>query len=210
MSISDDIAQLNQSLEAAANSGHLPLATSSEDIVPGEGSPDAHILLIGEAPGHHEQVQRRPFVGRSGQLLRNTLTEVGYPPGDVYISNIVKARPPENRDPTPAEIEAYRPFLNQEIKILDPKIIITLGRFSMAKFLPEVKVSHVHGRLHRVTWEGQPLYVLPMYHPAAGLRSGTVKSAFIADFQKLPKIMQWLSEQEESEELKQQVEEILF
>ena len=167
-------------------------------------------MLIGEAPGHHEQIQRRPFVGRSGQLLRTTLTEVGYPPGEVYISNIVKARPPENRDPFPAEIEAYRPFLNREIHLLQPKIIITLGRFSMAKFLPEVKVSHVHGRLHRVTWEDQSLYVLPMYHPAAGLRSSSVKSAFVADFQKLPKIMQWLSEQQETEQLKKQVEEVLF
>src|SRR5690606_18411603 len=121
-----------QELEAAAPS--LPLAQVATDIVPGEGSAEAKIMFIGEAPGYFEAVQRRPFVGKSGQLFRKILKEeAGYDETEVYISNIVKVRPPDNRDPLPKEIEAYKPFLNQEIEIIEPDLIVTLGRFSMAK-----------------------------------------------------------------------------
>ncbi|HNQ16675.1 MAG TPA: uracil-DNA glycosylase [Candidatus Woesebacteria bacterium] len=175
----------------------LPIAEKPTDIVFGEGSPDSEIVLIGEAPGYNEHVQRRPFVGRSGQLLRKTLTQVGFPPEQVYITNIVKARPPDNRDPSPEEILAYKPFLDQEISLIDPKLIITLGRFSMAKFLPDVKISQVHGRLHKVRWNGQIMYVLPMYHPAAALRSTQMLTAFTQDFEKVAKILIWVKEQSE-------------
>ena len=127
-------------------------------------------MFIGEAPGYYESVEHRPFVGKSGQLFRKTLGEIELPESEVYISNIVKVRPPDNRDPLPAEILAYKPFLNEEIEIIDPSLIVTLGRFSMTKFLPEVKVSQVHGRLHKIVWSGKPLFVLPMYHPAAARR----------------------------------------
>lgn len=173
----------------------LPIAEKPTDIVFGEGSPDSEIVLIGEAPGYNEHVQRRPFVGRSGQLLRKTLTQVGFPPEQVYITNIVKARPPDNRDPSPEEILAYKPFLDQEISLIDPKLIITLGRFSMAKFLPDVKISQVHGRLHKVRWNGQIMYVLPMYHPAAALRSTQMLTAFTQDFEKVSKILDWVKQQ---------------
>jgi len=153
-------------------------------------------MLIGEAPGYHEQVARRPFVGRSGQLLRQTLVEVGLPPATVFISNIVKARPPENRDPTPQEIEAFRPFLNREIEIIDPKLIITLGRYSMQKFLSYVKITQVHGRLHKVSWNQKTVFILPMYHPAAALRATQVKQSFISDFHKVPKIINWIESQQ--------------
>jgi len=192
--------------------GTLPLADTPEDIVPGEGSPTAEILCIGEAPGAQEQKERRPFVGRSGKLLRKTLTESGLEPAELYIANIVKARPPENRDPSLDEIEAYRPFLEQEIEIIKPTLIVTLGRFSMAAFLPDARISQVHGKLHKVKYsmfgdnhgeenqleaEAQPVtermvYVLPMYHPAAGLRNGTVLKAFKEDIAKIPKILEWL------------------
>lgn len=208
----DRLESLNSRLESATGDSNtplaLPLATHPEDIVPGEGPVTAEIMLIGEAPGYHETVQRRPFVGRSGQLLRKTLIEVGLKPEEVFISNIVKARPPENRDPTPQEIEAFRPFLDEEILLIDPALIITLGRFSMAKFLPDVKISQVHGRLHRVKWlveidimrfEEKTIFVLPMYHPAAGLRSTSVKESFIKDFEKVKKTVAWVKQQQKKE-----------
>lgn len=187
--------QLQQELEAAVKT--LPLAQVAEDIVHGEGTVDAQIMLIGEAPGYHEQVQRRPFVGRSGQLLRKTLVEVGLAPEAVFISNIVKARPPDNRDPSPDEILAYQPFLNQEIEIISPRLIVTLGRYSMQKFLPDVRISQVHGRLHKVVWQGKTIFILPMYHPAAGLRSTKVKLSFIEDFKKIEKTLAWIESQSE-------------
>lgn len=191
------LAQLLAELERAAKK--LPIATQATDIVFGEGDADAEILLIGEAPGFHEHVQRRPFVGRSGKLLRKVLAEVGFPPESVYITNIVKARPPDNRDPSPEEIAAYRPFLDQEIRVVAPTLIVTLGRFSMAKFLPDVKISQVHGRLHRVIWQQQPTYVLPMYHPAAALRSTQLTTSFTNDFQKLAKVLDWVKSQQATE-----------
>lgn len=179
----------------------LPLAQKEEDIVPGEGTVEAQVLLIGEAPGQNEAIERRPFVGRSGKLLRKTLVEVGLQPETLYISNIVKARPPENRDPTPQEILAYKPFLDEEIELLQPAVIVTLGRFSMQKFLPDVKISQVHGRLHKVVWNGKKIFVLPMYHPAAALRSTNVTNAFIADFQKIQKVIDWVHNQSEIDEM---------
>ncbi len=187
------LAEIKLTLEQSA--ARLPIASQPTDIVFGEGSPDTDIVLIGEAPGHNEHVQRRPFVGRSGQLLRKTLTQVGFPPEMVYITNIVKARPLDNRDPFPDEIVAYKPYLDQEIELIDPKLIITLGRFSMAKFLPAVKISQVHGRLHKVSWNNKTTYVLPMYHPAAALRSTQMLTAFTQDFEKVSKILDWVKQQ---------------
>lgn len=190
---STSLSQIKLDLEKSVD--QLPIAEKSTDIVFGEGSPDAEIVLIGEAPGYNEHVQRRPFVGRSGQLLRKTLSQVGFPPENVYITNIVKARPPDNRDPFPEEILAYKPYLDQEIMLIEPKLIITLGRFSMAKFLPNVKISQVHGRLHKVSWNNQTTYVLPMYHPAAALRSTQMLTAFTQDFEKVAKILDWVKQQ---------------
>lgn len=203
-----DLATLYQRLEAEATT--LPLATRPADIVPGEGNPHAKIMFIGEAPGEQEAKLRRPFVGRSGQLFRKVLREVGYAEEDVYISNIVKVRPPENRDPLPAEILAYQPYLNQEIDLVQPLLIATLGRFSMAKFLPDVKVSQVHGRLHKVIWNEHPQYVLPLYHPAAALRAPKVMQAFVADLQKLPKIMDWIEAKIADDALQAKVAESLL
>jgi DNA polymerase len=189
---------------------HLPLAKKAQDIVHGEGEQNAEIMLIGEAPGYHESIQRRPFVGRSGQLLRKTLEEVNCPAEKVFISNIIKVRPPNNRDPSPKEILAFKPFLDREIELIQPKLIVTLGRFSMAKFLEGVKISQIHGRLHSLRWQKQNLYVLPMYHPAAGLRSTQVKKSFIEDFKKIKKILDWIATQEETQIFKNQLREELF
>ncbi len=188
----------------------LPLGDSGEVTVPGEGNPDSEILFIGEAPGYNESVERRPFVGRSGQLFVKTSAEIGYPREQVYITNIVKVRPPENRDPTPAEIAAYKPFLDQEIETIEPKLIVTLGRLSMGKFLPEVKISQVHGRLHRVMWKERTLYTLPMYHPAAALRNPQTKASFVTDFQKIPKIIEWLHNRTEGDSLEASIKEALL
>jgi uracil-DNA glycosylase family 4 len=204
----DQLKELYSQLQAAAST--LPLAQTANDIVPGEGNPEAEIMFIGEAPGYFESVEHRPFVGKSGQLFRKTLVEVGIPEADVYISNIVKARPPDNRDPLPAEIAAYKPYLNQEIEIIQPKVVVTLGRYSMGKFLPDVKVSQVHGRLHKVKWNGQPLFILPMYHPAAALRAPQVKTSFVADFQKLPKLLEWIQDQNETAAFAEDLKEALL
>lgn len=202
-----NLTELKELLEV--NFANLPLVEKKEDIVHGEGDARAEVMLIGEAPGYYEQVQRRPFVGRSGQLLRQTLVNIGLPPESVYISNIVKARPPDNRDPLPEEIEAYRPYLNLEIELINPKLIVTLGRFSMAKFLPDVRVSQVHGRLHKLLWQDKPRFVLPMYHPAAALRSTQLKNTFVSDFDKLPKILIWINQQLELETEKLRITQAL-
>lgn len=203
-----DLKALKADLEK--NFQNLPLVEKVEDIVHGEGNESASVMLIGEAPGYYESVQRRPFVGRSGQLLRKVITESGLPESQVYISNIVKVRPPDNRDPLPAEILAFKPYLDAEINIIKPKLIVTLGRFSMAKFLPDVKISEIHGRLHKVKWNNQLLFILPMYHPAAALRATRVKDSFIKDFAKIEKIVDWVENTKDEAFFSETVKEALL
>jgi uracil-DNA glycosylase len=205
---SEQLHRVYQKLEK--DKPQLPLGNIGENTVPGDGDPTSEILYIGEAPGYYESIQRKPFVGRSGQLFVETSAKVGFPREKVYITNIVKIRPPENRDPTPQEIAAYRPYLDQEIEIISPKLIVTLGRLSMGKFLPEVKISQVHGRVHRVKWKGKSLYVLPMYHPAAALRNPKMKESFIEDFQKIPKILKWVTENGNAPSLEDSIKSALF
>lgn len=203
-----ELRKVQEELEASYES--LPLATKPEDLVHGEGNPDAQVLCIGEGPGYYEALQRRPFVGRSGKLLRKVLVEMGLPPEKVWITNIVKVRPPENRDPTPSEIAAYRPFLNREIEIIHPTLIVTLGRFSMEKFLPDVRISQVHGRVHKANWEGRLVFVLPMYHPAAALRGTKIMESFVEDMKKIPKVVAWVKDQTELKVMKGEIENALF
>ncbi len=203
-----DLKSLKADLEK--NYQKFPLVEKPDDLVHGEGQETASIMLIGEAPGYHESVQRRPFVGRSGQLLRKVLTESGLSEDQVYISNIVKVRPPDNRDPLPNEILAFKPYLDAEIQLIRPKLIVTLGRFSMAKFLPEVKVSQVHGRLHKIKWNDLTLFILPMYHPAAALRATKIKDSFVKDFAKIGKIVKWVEQASEGEEFTETVREALL
>ncbi len=202
------LAEVRADLERDYN--ELPLANSPQEIVPGDGNPEAEIMFIGEAAGRNELIQRKPFVGVSGKLLMREMEKIGYKREDVYISNVVKARPPDNRDPSPEEIEAYRPYLDREIEILDPKVIITLGRFSMAKFIPDVKISFVHGRLHKVKIGSKVRFVMPFFHPAAALRQGKVMEAFQKDVAKLPKVLEYIkSKRAELEEISA-IEEALF
>ncbi|MEK7519996.1 MAG: uracil-DNA glycosylase [Patescibacteria group bacterium] len=162
----------------------LPL-TGEANLVFGEGDVDAAVMFIGEAPGFHEDKLGRPFVGRAGKLLDELLKSVGWPREGVYITNIVKRRPPENRDPTPEEIESYKPYLTRQIELLNPKMIVTLGRFSMNYFLPLAKISRDRGT---PAWVNSQL-IVPVYHPAAALRSTAVLGELKNDFHKLPEIL---------------------
>ncbi len=163
------------------NDMSLPLREAN--LVFGEGNTNCKILFIGEAPGQKEDELRRPFVGRSGQLLNKMLEEIGLKREDVYITNIVKRRPPGNRDPLPHEIEAYKPYLTRQIEIIKPTIVVTLGRFSMNYFLPEAKISRDQGRLFRANG----FFIYPIYHPAAAMRGNSMMAEFRESFEKLPK-----------------------
>jgi DNA polymerase len=183
----------NLIIKLEKNAAKLPLAKISQDIVPPDGNPDAEIFFIGEAAGYHEHLQRKPFVGLAGKLLTRSLEENGLRREDVWISNILKVRPPNNRDPLPEEIAAYKPYLDEEINIIKPKIIVTLGRFSLGKFLPGVFISQVHGQARWIDWDSRKIIIFPMYHPAAALRNGNVMRSFRDDFQKLIKIIDTLN-----------------
>lgn len=202
------LADVRAQLEA--DYADLPLVSKAVDIVPGEGNPNAEIIFIGEAAGRNEAIQRRPFVGVAGKLVDRQLEAIGIKRSDVYITNVVKCRPPENRDPEPEEIAAFAPYLDKEIEIIKPKLIVTLGRFSMGKFIKDVKISFVHGRLHKVSFGGKMLFVLPFYHPAAALRQGKVMDLFIADFQKLPKILEYVKSKKAELEFVETVQDTLF
>lgn len=164
----------------------LPLKKGATRLVFGVGNPDTQVLFIGEGPGYWEDQKGEPFVGQAGKLLDSVLQSIKLPREEVYITNVVHHRPPANRDPLPDEIGAYGKYLDQIIKTIKPKIIVTLGRFSMDKFLPNAKISLVHGRLYRVNWNEGNVLIVPMYHPAAALRSGAMMEAFEKDFSKLP------------------------
>ena len=162
----------------------LPLIDGTH-LVFGEGDVDAKVLFIGEAPGKREDELGRPFVGRSGTLLDKQLVAIGLPRHNVYITNIVKRRPPDNRDPSPLEIEAYKPYLARQIEIIAPQIIATLGRFSMNYFLPDAKISRDHGQLFTL----EKYSIFPLFHPAAAMRATRVMKDFEADFIKLKKLV---------------------
>lgn len=163
----------------------LPLKKGATNLVFGVGNTEAKILLIGEGPGYYEDQSGEPFVGQAGKLLDKLLLLSGLERKKVFITNVVHHRPPENRDPTPEEISAYGVYLDKIIDILEPKIIITLGRFSMAKFLPDVFISSVHGNRYNIDWKRKNIVVFPMYHPAASLRNGSVLEKEKEDFVKL-------------------------
>lgn len=161
------------------------LCRQASNAVPGEGSSEARILLIGEAPGFHEDTHGKPFVGNSGKFLTQLLESAGLSRADVFITNVVKHRPPGNRDPLPDEIAACSHFLKRQIEIINPDVIVTLGRFSMSNYFPGERISRIHGQAKEV--DGR--LVVPMYHPAAALHNGSLRPEIEADFQKLPRLL---------------------
>jgi uracil-DNA glycosylase family 4 len=177
------IAELKKLEAEMAADRSLPLQEAN--LVFGEGTINCEVMFIGEAPGKNEDLQKRPFVGRGGQLLDRCINAMGWKREQVYISNIVKRRPPDNRDPFPSEIKAYKPYLARQIEIINPRVVATLGRFSMNYFLPEAKMARDHGRVFKI--DGRVVY--PIYHPAAALRSTKMMETFKTDMQKLPQVV---------------------
>lgn len=192
------------------------LAGGATQLVFGDGNPDSDIVFIGEAPGKTEDEQGKPFVGAAGKFLDEMLGSVDMGRGDVYITNIVKYRPPENRDPQPEEIAAFMPYLLQQVDVIAPKLIATLGRFSMNVFLPDLKISQVHGQPKRVrirrgapassattdkessgTEAATPWVILPMYHPAAALYNGGQRQLLMDDFAKIPHVLKLIEHEHE-------------
>ncbi len=190
----DKAAQLLELKKDLESRKDIPLIHSPSDVVFGDGNPDADVMIIGEAAGYHESIEHKPFVGQSGKLLIATLTETtGLQRKDVYITNIIKARPPENRDPSPEEIEAFRPYLDKEIEIIKHRIIVNAGRFTMVKFIPGVTISRVHGIPHNcqlsIVNSQLKFIVFPMFHPAAALRGTGTMMQFKQDFVKLHSLL---------------------
>lgn len=163
------------------------LADSAHTLVLGDGSLDADIVFIGEAPGKNEDEQGLPFVGAAGKFLNEMLASVDLKREDVYITNIVKYRPPGNRDPLPEEKREFIPYLLRQIDIIKPKIIATLGRHSMECFLPNKKISEVHGRRFKAVLDGHDLDIVALYHPAAALYNGGLRQQLIDDFKNIIK-----------------------
>jgi DNA polymerase len=164
----------------------------------GDGNVDADIVFIGEAPGKNEDEQGLPFVGAAGKFLNEMLDQVNMTRSDIYITNIVKYRPPENRDPTPEEKKAFWPYLVRQLDVIRPKIVVTLGRHSMEYFLPEQRISAIHGQPKRIGFGETKLIIVPLYHPAAALYNGSLRATLIEDFMKLPKIIKILEKEKEN------------
>ncbi|CAN5865721.1 uracil-DNA glycosylase [soil metagenome] len=156
--------------------------------VPGEGDPETEVLFVGEGPGFHEDRQGRPFVGAAGKLLNELLTAIGWPRRDVFITNVVKCRPPDNRDPEPDEIAACAPYLRRQLEVLDPAVVVTLGRHSLQTFIPGARIGATHGTRQPVdpATGAADATAYAMYHPAAALRQGSLRQTMLADMTGLP------------------------
>ena len=171
------------------------LARTRTNAVPGDGNASARVMLVGEGPGWHEDQQGLPFVGNSGKFLNELLEKAGLKREDVFITNVVKCRPPGNRDPLPDEMAACAPYLDRQIAVIDPEVIVTLGKYSMSRWFPGERISHIHGKPKRF---GR-LLVVPMYHPAAALHQGSLRGVIEEDFSKLPRILTAAEDEREAE-----------
>lgn len=168
------------------------LAKTATNLVMGDGNPDADIVFIGEAPGKHEDIQGLPFVGAAGKFLNEMLQSIQLDRSDVYITNIVKYRPPNNRDPLPEEKKAFWPYLVRQVDIIQPKLVITLGRHSMEYFMPNQKISAVHGQPKRIALGERKQVVMPLFHPAAALYNGGLRQTLLDDFANIPATLEQL------------------
>jgi DNA polymerase len=170
--------------------------------VPGEGPTEADVIFIGEGPGFHEDKQGRPFVGAAGKFLEELLASIGMKREEVFITNVVKCRPPANRDPEPDEIEACREHLDRQIELIQPKMVVTLGRFSMARYFPNAKISRIHGQPKKM--DGVIYY--PMYHPAAALHQPSLRRTVQEDMKRIPRLLaeiDQLAEEDPPEQVEQ-------
>ena len=182
MSAEETIAQIAKEVSVCTK---CALHEGRKRSVPGEGPATAEIMFIGEGPGFHENEQGRPFVGAAGKFLDQLLAQAGVTRADVFIANVVKCRPPGNRDPLPEELAACDTYLEAQIKAINPSIIVTLGRFSMGKFVAGAKISAIHGQMRKV----DDRFVIPMFHPAAALHQAALKPAILGDFARLPELL---------------------
>jgi uracil-DNA glycosylase family 4 len=198
-----ELSELYQQIEICQRCDLYRYATRA---VPGEGPMDSAIMFIGEAPGYHEDQLGRPFVGAAGQYLDSLLNSIGMKRGQVYITNVVKHRPPNNRDPLPGEIAACRPWLERQMEIIKPKMIVTLGRYSMAMFFPGKSVSKIHGTAQKR--DGVIYYA--MYHPAAALHQQSLRQEIEADMLKIPSLLAEMNQVEEKKAEPQQMKMFEF
>lgn len=184
-----------------ANCHQCELAKYRNRVVPGEGAEDADIVFIGEAPGWHEDQQGRPFVGSAGHFLEELLASIALKREEVYICNVIKCKPPENRDPLPIEIKTCQQWLDRQLELIHPKLIVTLGRYSLARFFPGETISRAHGKARK---EGGVIYYA-MYHPAAALHQQSLRQIIQADMLKIPSLLAQAEEVPETEEKPQQL-----
>lgn len=187
-----------EKIEEKMKKADLPLKKGANRLVFGVGDANAEVMFIGEGPGYWEDQKGVPFVGNAGKFLDQMITVAGLNREDVYITNVVHYRPPENRDPKPEELAAFKPYLDKMVEIIEPKIIVTLGRFSMGKFIPNVLISQVHGKPRALEFLGMKMLMFPMYHPAAGLRNGKIKMRTEEDFKKLKDVLEKTKETDET------------
>jgi len=173
---------LDELKEIEQNDTTLPLKDTATNLVLGEGNPNAKVLFIGEAPGKNEDLQGLPFVGAAGKVLSQLLESIDLKREDVFISSVVHYRPPKNRQPKPNEIKAFEKYVNRIIEIINPKVIATLGNFSLKKFLPNAKISEVHGKSQKINFNGKDITIIPLYHPAAVLYRRDLQKTLEEDF----------------------------
>lgn len=193
--------QLDQLKAAILKQNICPeLAKQATQLVFGDGNSNADIVFIGEAPGKNEDIQGKPFIGAAGKFLNEMLAGIGLQREDVYITNIVKYRPPHNRDPLPEEKKAFLPFLQAQLEVIRPKIVVTLGRHSMNCFLPDLQISKIHGQPKRIkismkqSDDTLTIVILPLFHPAAALYNGGLRETLIDDFAGIPDIIKQIKE----------------
>lgn len=196
----DKTAELEQIAQQIINDKVTPeLAAGATQLVFGDGHPNADIVFIGEAPGKNEDLQGKPFVGAAGKFLNEMLGLIDLKREDVYITNIVKYRPPNNRDPLPEEKKAFLPYLQSQLEVIQPKVLVTLGRHSMNCFLPDLQISQVHGQPKRIKLQLKDnsdtleVVVMPLFHPAAALYNGSMRQTLIDDFTLIPPIIEKLT-----------------
>ena len=193
----DELTRKTQELQAITGEISIcqecTLAQSRKNAVPGAGPANSEIMLIGEGPGFHENEQGLPFVGQAGKFLNELLETANLKREDVYITNVVKCRPPGNRDPQPDELNACNSYLERQIAIIDPLVIVTLGRFSMARYFPNTRISQIHGK---PDWRNER-FIVPMYHPAAALHQPKLRPVIKQDFSRLPEMVNKVKEKKD-------------